>query len=49
MTICFSLNITTPEKKLCQIKRPDRDLNLQSQKIQLLLEPIVDKKVRFIT
>ena len=39
----------TPEKKLYQIKRPDRDSNLQSQTIQQLLEPIVDKKVRFIT
>ena len=48
-TICFNLNIMTPEKKLCQIKRTDRDSNLQSQKIQLLLEPIVDKKVTFIT
>ena len=39
----------TPEKKLCQIKGPDRDSNLQSKKTQLLLEPIVDKKVTFIT
>ena len=39
----------TPEKKLCQIKRRDRDSNLQSQEVQLLLEPIVDKKERFIT
>ena len=39
----------TPEKKLCQIKRPDRDANLQSQKVQLLLKSTVDKKVRFIT
>ena len=38
----------TSEKKLCQIKRPDRDSNLQSQKLQLLVKPIVDKKVRFI-
>ena len=35
----------TPEKKLCQIKRPDRTSDLQSQKVQLLLEPVVDKKV----
>ena len=48
-TICFNLNIMTPEKKLCQIKKPDRDSNLQSQKIQLLFETIVDKNVRFIT
>ena len=34
-----------PEKKLCQIKRPDWDTNLQSQKVQLLLKPIVDKIV----
>ena len=47
-TICSNLNIMTPEKKLCQIKRLDRDSNLQSQKVQLLLKPIVDKKVRFI-
>ena len=39
----------TPEKKLCQIKTPDWDSNLQSQKVQLLPEPIVDKKLRFIT
>ena len=37
----------TPEKKLCQSKRPDRDSNLQSQKEQLLLKPVVDRKVRF--
>ena len=41
--------MTSEKKKLCQIKRPDRDSNLESQKVQLLLEPIVDKKVRFIT
>ena len=39
----------TTERKLCQVKRLDRDSNLQSQKVQLLLEPIVDKNVRFIT
>ena len=36
-------------KKLCQIKMPDRDSNLQNQKVQLLQEPIGNKKVRFIT
>ena len=41
-------NIMTPEKKLCQIKRSDRDSNLQRQQVQLLLEPIVDKRERFI-
>ena len=29
-TICFNLNIMTPEKKLCQIKSPDQNSNLQS-------------------
>ena len=33
-------------KILPQIKRPDRDSNLQSQQVQLLLE--LDKKERFI-
>ena len=47
-TIWFSLNIMTPEKKLCQIKKPDRDSNLQSQKVQLSSEPIVDK-IHYIT
>ena len=39
----------TSEKKIVSNKRPDRDLNLQSKKVQPLLEPIVDEKVRFIT
>ena len=39
----------TPEKKFCQIKRPDWDWDLQNQKVQLLLKLIVNKKVRFIT
>ena len=41
--------MTLRKKILCQIKRPDRDLNLQSQKLQLLLEPIVDKKIYYMT
>ena len=36
-------------KKLCQIKKPDQDWNLESQKEELLLESVVDKKVRIIT
>ena len=34
---------------MCQIKRPDPDSNLQHQKVQQLLEPIVNKKEEFIT
>ena len=31
-------------KNCVKFKRPDWDSNLQSQQVQLLLEPIVDKK-----